>query len=290
MHSTFLNTVTKLNNKEGKEWRTEGLGMASRLPLARVKKIMKVGLLGNESAARGDDEKEEEVVGQEQQSSSSSSSITSDKIMISPEAPALLSIASALLIQELTLLAWSSTTIGNRRTVQRHDVCSGVCSSESYDFLIDLVPRVKYSHIMKPNTTGRANSLSGSEQAAAIVRGEEQDLLFQQQQRQMALEIQIQMRNILEMQRRREQQQDEVEGEESEEELGEGSSSSSSSSSNNNNKKRKKASTTKTTTTDDGGPTLERKGSSEVVDAWQSAATQALLGLENAGGGGGRTI
>ncbi|KAM3961384.1 nuclear transcription factor Y subunit gamma isoform 1-T1 [Aphomia sociella] len=78
------------------------------LPLARVKKIMKL---------------DEEVK------------------MISAEAPVLFAKAAEIFIHELTLRAWSHTEDNKRRTLQRNDIAMAISKSDQFDFLIDIVPR-----------------------------------------------------------------------------------------------------------------------------------------------------
>jgi len=81
---------------------------ASELPLARIKKIMKL-----------DD----------------------DVKMISAEVPILFAKAAEIFIHELTLRAWLHTEESKRRTLQRNDVAMAITKYEQFDFLIDIVPR-----------------------------------------------------------------------------------------------------------------------------------------------------
>lgn len=81
---------------------------ASELPLARIKKIMKL-----------DD----------------------DVKMISAEVPVLFAKAAEIFIHELTLRAWLHTEESKRRTLQRNDVAMAITKYEQFDFLIDIVPR-----------------------------------------------------------------------------------------------------------------------------------------------------
>ncbi|KAI6230104.1 CBFD-NFYB-HMF domain-containing protein [Aphelenchoides fujianensis] len=76
------------------------------LPLARIKKIMKI-----------DDE------------------------MISSEGPILIAKASEFLIEELTLRAWLHADSCRRKTLQKIDIGDATTQSEIFDFLIDIVPR-----------------------------------------------------------------------------------------------------------------------------------------------------
>ncbi|CAF1221980.1 unnamed protein product [Rotaria sordida] len=81
---------------------------ASELPLARIKKIMKL-----------DD----------------------DVKMISAEVPILFAKAAEIFVHELTLRAWLHTEESKRRTLQRNDVAMAITKYEQFDFLIDIVPR-----------------------------------------------------------------------------------------------------------------------------------------------------
>jgi len=77
----------------------------SKLPLARIKKLMKM------------DEKLK---------------------MISAEAPILFSKICEI-IQEVTLRAWTIVDFHKRRTVQKQDILEALKKSDMYDFLIDLI-------------------------------------------------------------------------------------------------------------------------------------------------------
>eukprot|EP00126_Sphaerothecum_destruens_P002666 Sdes_comp16097_c0_seq3m5311 len=78
------------------------------LPLARIKKIMKT------------DE---------------------DVKMISAEAPVLFAKACELFILELSLKAWFHSEENKRRTLQRNDIAMAISKCDTFDFLIDIVPR-----------------------------------------------------------------------------------------------------------------------------------------------------
>lgn len=80
------------------------------LPMARVKKIMKID----------DDVKMQ---------------------MISQDAPLFLSAAAEMFIQEMTLQAWKLVEDGRRKTLQKCDVAAAACNNEHFDFLLDIVPR-----------------------------------------------------------------------------------------------------------------------------------------------------
>ncbi|CAI4230177.1 unnamed protein product [Auanema sp. JU1783] len=80
------------------------------LPMARVKKIMKL---------------DDSVRNQ----------------MISGDAPLVLSAAAEMFIQEITLRAWNLVDEGRRKTLQKCDIVAACSRSETFDFLIDIVPR-----------------------------------------------------------------------------------------------------------------------------------------------------
>ncbi|KAM0674129.1 CCAAT- binding transcription factor component [Gurleya vavrai] len=81
------------------------------LPLARIKRLMKV---------------EENVK------------------MMASEVPILFSKITEVFIEELTARAWFNTEDNKRRIVQRSDLSAAVRTSDMYDFLIYIIPRVDY--------------------------------------------------------------------------------------------------------------------------------------------------
>ncbi|CDW60062.1 CBFD NFYB HMF domain containing protein [Trichuris trichiura] len=109
--STQMESLEKLNPASLRD------AHAHALPLARIKKIMKLD----------DDVKTQ---------------------MISAEVPVMLAKACELFIEELTLRAWIHTEENKRKTLQKNDIAMAVSSDEQYDFLIDIVPR-EYSKTRK---------------------------------------------------------------------------------------------------------------------------------------------
>lgn len=83
-------------------------GKNPELPLARIKKIMKL---------------DEEVK------------------MISAEAPIIFAKAAELFIREVTIRSWLHTEENKRRTLQKNDVTLAISKYDEFDFLIDIVPR-----------------------------------------------------------------------------------------------------------------------------------------------------
>lgn len=95
-----MDTIRNLKSNDFKK--------AQELPLARIKKIMKL-----------DD----------------------DVKMISAEAPVLFAKAAEIFITELSLRAWLHTEENKRRTLQRNDIAMAITKYDQFDFLIDIVPR-----------------------------------------------------------------------------------------------------------------------------------------------------
>lgn len=93
-----------------------------KLPLARIKKIMK------------SDE---------------------DVRMISAEAPILFAKACEMFIIELTIRSWLHTEESKRRTLQRSDIATAISKTDIFDFLIDIVPREDGKPVKK-DMSGRA--------------------------------------------------------------------------------------------------------------------------------------
>lgn len=130
------------------------------LPLARIKKIMKL-----------DD----------------------DVKMISAEALILFSKALEIFIRELSMRAWAHTEENKRRTLQRNDIAMAVSRNDTFDFLIDIVPRDDIKTSKRPEEDIRPmmvppeqmyyySALQGSMDPAS------QQMMYQQQQQQMMLQ------------------------------------------------------------------------------------------------------
>ncbi|VBB33472.1 unnamed protein product, partial [Acanthocheilonema viteae] len=78
-----------------------------QLPLARIKKIMKLD----------------------------------DDVKRMAKTPILLAKASEIFVEELTLNAWKHTEDNKRKTLQKSDISQAVVRNDMFDFLIDIVPR-----------------------------------------------------------------------------------------------------------------------------------------------------
>eukprot|EP01134_Creolimax_fragrantissima_P001915 CFRG1915T1 len=87
------------------------------LPLARIKKIMK---------------------------------LDEDVKMISAEALILFSKALEIFIRELGMRSWGHTEENKRRTLQRNDIAMAVSRNDTFDFLIDIVPRDDIKSTKRP--------------------------------------------------------------------------------------------------------------------------------------------
>mmetsp|Transcript_25118 Transcript_25118/g.38931 ORF Transcript_25118/g.38931 Transcript_25118/m.38931 type:complete len:126 (+) Transcript_25118:647-1024(+) len=98
-----------------------------KLPLARIKKIMK---------------SDEEVR------------------MISAEAPILFAKACEMFIAEITIKGYYNAEKNERKTLQRKDIATAIARTETYDFLIDTIPRSELlSHVPMETLTPYQNSL-----------------------------------------------------------------------------------------------------------------------------------
>ncbi|GMT28142.1 hypothetical protein PFISCL1PPCAC_19439 [Pristionchus fissidentatus] len=127
-----------MQKKRVENMSTKYLREASRnqvLPLARVKKIMKI---------------DENV----------------QKQMIAADAPLLLSVASEMFIEELTLRSWEVTEEAKRKTLQKVDVATASVRHDHMDFLIDIIPRTGI--IPRPKESPKAGL--GQAQIVQIVR------------------------------------------------------------------------------------------------------------------------
>ena len=90
-----------------------------KLPLARIKKIMK------------SDE---------------------DVRMISAEAPVLFAKACEMFIIEMTIRAYYHAKQSKRKTLQRSDIAQAIARTEIYDFLLDVIPRDEMFNFVNKDT------------------------------------------------------------------------------------------------------------------------------------------
>lgn len=109
-------TLEEIRNLQSNDFK------AQELPLARIKKIMK---------------------------------LDEDVKMISAEAPVLFSKAAEIFISELSLRAWIHTEDNKRRTLQKNDIAMAVTKYDQFDFLIDIVPRDEIKTTKRQEETGQ---------------------------------------------------------------------------------------------------------------------------------------
>jgi len=125
------------------------------LPLARIKKIMKI-----------DD----------------------DVRMISSEAPLLFAKAAQIFITELTLRAWIHTEDSKRRTLQRNDIANAVSKFDQFDFLIDIVPREEIHKTTQGDQPG--NQTQSSQPAQQQQQQQQQSINLGTQSQAQTLQLQ----------------------------------------------------------------------------------------------------
>jgi nuclear transcription factor Y gamma len=91
-----------------------------------------------------------------------------DVKMISAEVLDLFSKACELFLRELTLRAWLNTEENRRKTLQKNDVALAVAKTDSYDFLIDIVPR---EDVVKPKKAQQQQQSAEEMRAMGLVQG-----------------------------------------------------------------------------------------------------------------------
>jgi histone H3/H4 len=133
-------------DEETENWKLQAL------PLGRIKKIMK-----SEEFAMLELDR---MKGQELDSKTALTPLLRpcSKFMIAQEAPALMTKACELLIREMTTRAWQHTDTHRRKTLQRADIHAAVGESETFDFLIDIVPRVTTTSADGTNTISNGDN------------------------------------------------------------------------------------------------------------------------------------
>ena len=135
VNKVWCQTAEKFANIDPKkeDWRK------AALPLARIKKIMKV-----EDELRSDRGER--------------------KLMVSAEVPLLFNQACSLFIADLSVRGWACTLGGRRRTLAKTDIYTASNGSDAYDFLIDIVPRVEVPNFaLDPQFGGRPPQIKDDE-------------------------------------------------------------------------------------------------------------------------------
>ncbi|GAB5574931.1 nuclear transcription factor Y subunit gamma isoform X2 [Prionailurus iriomotensis] len=136
------NITIKPDNRLNKNLEMKKDFRVQELPLARIKKIMKLdedvkaftpsSMAGREARDKWAGLNDMLVIDREGLHLLQ---------MISAEAPVLFAKAAQIFITELTLRAWIHTEDNKRRTLQRNDIAMAITKFDQFDFLIDIVPR-----------------------------------------------------------------------------------------------------------------------------------------------------
>ena len=80
--------------------------------------------------------------------------------MISAEAPILFAKACEMFITEITMKGYLIADKSNRKTLQRKDIAVAIARTETYDFLIDTIPKEElFQHVPQDQFTPYQNSL-----------------------------------------------------------------------------------------------------------------------------------
>lgn len=80
--------------------------------------------------------------------------------MISAEAPILFAKACEMFITEITIKGYLNAEKSERKTLQRKDVAVAIARTETYDFLIDTIPKNElFQHVPQEQFTPYQNSL-----------------------------------------------------------------------------------------------------------------------------------
>ncbi|KAG8178878.1 hypothetical protein JTE90_018571 [Oedothorax gibbosus] len=151
---------------------------SQELPLARIKKIMK---------------------------------LDEDVKMISAEAPVLFAKAAELFITELSLRAWVHTEDNKRRTLQRNDIAMAITKYDQFDFLIDIVPREELKPPKRPEESVRTATMHPDQVQYYFQLAQQHQAALQQQQgsgvAQAAAAQQAQLQQAQQVQNEQAQQQ-----------------------------------------------------------------------------------
>lgn len=127
---------------------------------------MKTIEVAQQEIKRIKEEQEENSSRSNSQSNSTGNKNNSDDgkkfiFMISNEVPYVMAKAVEMFIRDITTRAWIHTDTNRRKTIQKSDVIHATSETETYDFLIDVVPRVGSA------TTEVNNATTGTATAAA---------------------------------------------------------------------------------------------------------------------------
>lgn len=74
--------------------------------------------------------------------------------MISAEAPILFAKACEMFIAEMTIKGYYNAEKNDRKTLQTKDIATAIARTETYDFLIDTIPRNElFQHVPRESLT-----------------------------------------------------------------------------------------------------------------------------------------
>jgi len=72
--------------------------------------------------------------------------------MISAEAPILFAKACEMFIAEMTIKGYYNAEKNERKTLQRKDIATAIARTETYDFLIDTIPKAEFEQHVGADT------------------------------------------------------------------------------------------------------------------------------------------
>ncbi|KAK7100827.1 nuclear transcription factor Y subunit gamma-like [Littorina saxatilis] len=147
LNDFWPNVLQQIRNLTNNDFKSQ------ELPLARIKKIMK---------------------------------LDEDVKMISAEAPVLFAKAAEIFVCELSLRAWIHTEDNKRRTLQRNDIAMAISKFDQFDFLIDIVPRDELKPAKRQEETVRASSSLPDQIQYYLQLAQQQQQQQNQQQPQVA--------------------------------------------------------------------------------------------------------
>ena len=129
--------------------------------------------------------------------------------MISQEAPVLFAKACEIFIRELTLRAWLQTEENKRKTLQRNDIAAAISKTDTFDFLIDIVPREDIKMASKKMEEARGPNADLQQyyyhQALQHQLPERMDMMYYHQQQQLQQQ-QLQQQQLQQQQLQQQQQ------------------------------------------------------------------------------------
>jgi hypothetical protein len=120
---------------------TENVKNCHSLPIVRVKKIMKTEDFALQEMKRIKEEQDRELEHPANGSNRNTDDSKKCVFMIAADGPILMAKAAELFIRDISTRAWRHTDTNRRKTIQKSDIIHSTSESETYDFLIDIIPR-----------------------------------------------------------------------------------------------------------------------------------------------------